>query len=87
MKLLADRLLVVPIYDGDTTKSGLIVPDVAKEKPRKGKVKLVGPGLPNRPMSVKPGDTIIYGQHSGVEIMHEDAVHIMLREPEIHALL
>lgn len=87
MKLLADRLLVLPIHDPEVTKGGIVVPDVAKEKPRKGKVEFVGTGIKGRPMSVKPGDTILYGQYSGNEFLHNDKVYFMLRETEIQAIL
>jgi chaperonin GroES len=87
MKLLADRLLVLPTHESDVTKTGLIIPDVAKEKPRKGVVKLVGPGIKGREMSVKVGDTILYGQYSGQEFLYENEVHFMLRETEIQAVL
>jgi chaperonin GroES len=68
MKPLADRVLIEPTPAEEKTSSGLIIPDTAKEKPLKGTVIAVGPGKVDEPMTVKVGDSVIYGQYSGTEI-------------------
>ncbi|MFH1320959.1 MAG: co-chaperone GroES, partial [Bacteroidota bacterium] len=61
IKPLADRVLVEPFKAEEKTTGGIIIPDTAKEKPQKGKVLAVGTGKIDEPMTVKEGDTILYG--------------------------
>jgi chaperonin GroES len=86
-KILADRLLVEPISVSETTAGGLIIPDISREKPLKGKVILAGPGLSGKDMSVKAGDTVIYGVNSGTEIVFDEKTYVMMRETEISAIV
>ncbi len=65
IKPLADRVLVEPMAAETKTASGIIIPDTAKEKPQKGKVVAVGPGTKDEKMTVKEGDTVLYGKYSG----------------------
>ena len=67
-KPLADRVLVEPAPAEQTTASGIIIPDSAKEKPLQGKIIAVGGGKKDEPMTVKVGDEVLYGQYSGTEI-------------------
>lgn len=85
--LLADRILIEPMSVEEVTKGGLIIPDVAKEKPLKGKVVLCGPGIKGREMSVAEGDTVVYGAHSGTSINFGEKNYVMMRETEISAVL
>ena len=76
IKPLADRVLVEPVAAEQTTASGIIIPDTAKEKPQKGKIIAVGNGKPDEPMTVKEGDTVLYGKYAGTEINHEGADYL-----------
>lgn len=87
MKLLGDRLLVLPVEDKAVTSGGLIIPDVAKEKPKRGKVTHVGVGIKGKEMSVKVGDEVLYGQYSGIEYVFDNKVCHILREAEVQAIL
>ncbi|MCZ2141702.1 MAG: co-chaperone GroES, partial [Bacteroidia bacterium] len=68
LKPLADRVLVEPAAAEEKTIGGIIIPDTAKEKPQKGKVVAVGNGKKDEPMTVKTGDTVLYGKYAGTEI-------------------
>ena len=87
---LADRLVVKPIEREDVTKSGIVLPDTAKEKPQEGEVLAVGPGRLSEDgkriaMDVKVGDIVIYAKYGGTEIKIEDEELIILRESDILA--
>ena len=71
-KPLADRVLVEPAPAEQKTTSGIIIPDTAKEKPLKGTVVAVGPGKSDESMTVKVGDSVLYGQYSGTELKIEN---------------
>ncbi len=62
IKPLADRVLVQPAAAEEKTASGLYIPDTAKEKPQKGLVVAVGNGKKDEPLTVKVGDTVLYGK-------------------------
>ena len=82
-KPLKDRVLVEPVEAEDKTASGIIIPDSAKEKPQKGKVVAVGEGKKDEPMTVKEGDTVIYGKYSGTEITIDGKDYLIMREDDI----
>jgi chaperonin GroES len=87
---LADRVLVKPIEKEEKTRSGIILPDTAKEKPQEGKVIAVGPGKVTDdgkriPMDLKVGDMVIYAKYGGTEIKVDDEEMIILRESDILA--
>ena len=87
---LADRVLVKPIEKEEKTKSGIYLPDTAKEKPQEGKVLAVGPGKMSDDgkrivMDVKVGDTVIYAKYGGTEVKVEDEELMILRESDILA--
>jgi len=84
---LADRVVVEPIEAETKTASGIIIPDVAKEKPQKGTVVAVGNGTNNAPLSVKIGDSILYVKYAGTEINLDGKTYIIMRENEILAIL
>ncbi len=86
-QMLADRILVKPISEEYISKGGLIVPDVAKEKPLKGSVIMTGPGLSGNPVSVKPGDNVLFGKHAGVELIFNNEPYVIIRDVEITAIL
>ena len=87
LKPLADRVLVQPAAAEEKTASGIIIPDTAKEKPQKGIVMAVGTGKKDEPMTVKVGDTVLYGKYSGTEISVEGKDYLMMRESDIFAVL
>ena len=87
---LADRVVVKPIEREETTRSGIVLPDTAKEKPQEGKVVAVGPGRTTDegkkvPMDVKVGDEVIYSKFGGTEYKEEDEEYLILRESDILA--
>ena len=87
IKPLADRVLVEAAEAEETTASGIIIPDTAKEKPQKGKIVAVGDGKKDEPMTVKPGDTVLYGKYSGTEITYEGKDFLIMRESDIVAII
>ncbi|MDG0973378.1 MAG: co-chaperone GroES [Crocinitomicaceae bacterium] len=87
MKPLADRVLIEPTPAEEKTSSGLIIPDTAKEKPLKGTVIAVGPGKVDEPMTVKVGDSVIYGQYSGTEIKLDGKNYLIMREADIYGIV
>jgi chaperonin GroES len=69
------------------TAGGIIIPDTAKEKPQKGTVVAVGPGKKDEPMTVKPGDEVLYGKYSGTEITIDGVNYLIMRESDIVAIV
>jgi chaperonin GroES len=87
IKPLADRVLVEPAAAETTTASGLIIPDNAKEKPQKGTVIATGKGTKDEPITVKVGDTVLYGKYAGTELKLEGNDYLMMRESDILAII
>ena len=86
-KPLADRVLIEPAPAEQKTASGIIIPDTAKEKPLKGTVVAVGNGKKDEPMTVKVGDTVIYGQYSGTELKIDSNTFLIMKEADIYGVL
>ena len=84
---LADRVLVEAAPAEEKTASGIIIPDTAKEKPQKGKIVAVGAGKKDEPMTVKNGDTVLYGKYAGTEITVEGNEYLIMRESDILAIV
>jgi chaperonin GroES len=87
---LADRVIVKPSPKEEVTKSGIVLPDTAKEKPQEGSVIAVGPGRVTEDgkriaMDIKVGDTVIYAKYGGTEIKEDGEELIILRESDILA--
>ena len=87
---LADRVVVKPIEREEKTKSGIYIPDTAKERPQEGEVIAVGPGRlsdDGKPikMEVKVGDIVIYAKYGGSEIKIDDEELVIMRESDILA--
>ena len=87
---MGDRLVVKPTQSEEKTKSGIYLPDTAKEKPQEGKVIAVGPGKMTDegkriPMDVEVGDIVIYAKYSGSEIKLDEEELIIVRESDILA--
>ena len=87
IKPLADRVLLEPMEAETKTASGIIIPDNAKEKPQKATVVAVGSGTKDNPMTVKVGDTVLYGKYSGTELKFEGKAYLMMSEKEILAVI
>ncbi|VAW11264.1 Heat shock protein 60 family co-chaperone GroES [hydrothermal vent metagenome] len=83
IKPLADRVLVLPMAAETKTASGIYIPDTAKEKPQKGKVVAVGPGTKDDRVTVKIGNTVLYGKFSGTELKLDGIDYLMVRESDI----
>ncbi len=88
VKPLEDRVLVKPIESESKTASGIFLPESAKERPVRGKVVSTGPGkrLDNgkrAQLSVKTGDTVVYGKYAGTEVEIKGHKHLILRETEL----
>ena len=81
---LADRVLVEPAAAEETTASGIIIPDSAKEKPQRGHVVAVGPGKNDDPTTLAVGDTVLYGKYSGTELQLEGKDYMIMRLSLIH---
>jgi chaperonin GroES len=87
IKPLADRVLVQPEAAEETTASGIIIPDTAKEKPMRGTIIAIGSGTKKQPMTVKAGDTVLYGKYAGTEITVNDIEYLIMRESDIFAIV
>ena len=92
LKPLGDRLIVEPIEQEDTTASGIILPETAKEKPQKGTVLAAGPGRRDDDgdrieMDVAEGDTVLYAKYAGTEIKLEDKKYLILKETDVLAIV
>jgi chaperonin GroES len=93
LKPLGDRLIVRAIDEEETTQSGLVLPDTAKEKPQKGKVLAVGDGRwdddgeKRIPLDVAEGDEVLYSKYGGTEIKVEGEDLLVLRESDVLAKL
>jgi len=84
---IADRVLVEPSPAAEKTAGGIIIPDTAKEKPQRGTVVAVGQGKKDEPMTVKAGQTILYGKYSGTEVQLDGKDYLIMRESDIMAIL
>ena len=84
---LHDRVIVKPAEKAEKTAGGIIIPDTAQEKPQKGEVVAVGNGKKDEPLTVKVGDTILFGKFSGTEIEIEEEKYLLLRESDIFAII
>ena len=87
MKPINDRVVVKPAKAETKTAGGIILPDTAKEKPQKGKIIAVGPGKDGVKMTVKKGDTVLYGKYAGQELNHKGEELLIMREDDILVIL
>jgi chaperonin GroES len=89
LKPLGDRLLVRPVEEEETTASGIVLPDTAKEKPQKGKVLAVGDGKMEDgqriPLDVSEGDEVLYSKYGGTDITVDGEDLLVLRESDVLA--
>lgn len=93
IKPLEDRVLVQSLEAEQTTASGLVIPDTAKEKPQEGKVVAVGPGRFDEdgekriPLDVKVGDVVIYSKYGGTEVKYAGTEYLLLGARDILAIV
>ena len=91
LKPLGDRLIVKAIEEEETTASGIVLPDTAKEKPQRGEVIAVGEGRYDEdgekriPLDVQAGDKVLYSKYGGTEIKVEGEDLLVLRESDVLA--
>ncbi len=87
LKPLEDRVVVKPSEEEETTASGLVIPDTAKERPQEGEVIAVGPGRfedgQRIPMDVKVGDKVIYSKYGGTEVKLNGNEYVVLRQDDV----
>ena len=92
IKPLEDRIVVQPVEAEQTTASGLVIPDTAKEKPQEGKFVAVGPGRVddkgNRvPVDVQEGDVVIYSKYGGTEVKYSGEEFLVLSARDVLAVV
>lgn len=91
IKPLADRVIIKALPMEEKTKSGIIMPDTAKEKPQEGEVVAVGPGKMEKGvrivLDVKTGDRVIYSKYAGTEVKYDGEEYLILKETDILAII
>ncbi|MBT0767898.1 co-chaperone GroES [Kineosporia sp. J2-2] len=93
IKPLEDRIVVKPLDAEQTTASGLVIPDTAKEKPQEGEVLAVGPGRfddegeKRIPLDVKVGDTVLYSKYGGTEVKYSGEEFLILSARDVLAII
>jgi chaperonin GroES len=93
IKPLEDRILVQPLDAEQTTASGLVIPDTAKEKPQEGKVLAVGPGRFDEdgekriPLDISVGDVVVYSKYGGTEIKYQGEDYLILSARDVLAVI
>ena len=93
IKPLEDRIVVKPLDAEQTTASGLVIPDTAKEKPQEGEVIAVGPGRfddegeKRIPLDVKVGDTVLYSKYGGTEVKYSGEEYLILSSRDVLAVI
>jgi chaperonin GroES len=93
LRPLADRVVIKPLEREEMTKSGIVLPDTAKEKPQEGMIEAVGNGRFNEqtgqrmPLDVKVGDRVMYAKYAGSEVKLDDTEYLILAEKDILAIV
>jgi len=92
LKPLGDRLVLKPVDREEMTKSGIVIPDTAKEKPQEGIVEAVGTGRvldsgQRVPMDVKVGDKVLYSKYAGSEFKPDDIEYLIVSEKDVLAVV
>ena len=92
LRPLGDRVVVKPIAREEMTKSGIVLPDTAKEKPQEGEIIAAGPGRLNddgerEPMDVKVGDKVLYAKYAGTEFKVDDEDLLIVSQKDILAVV
>jgi chaperonin GroES len=92
LRPLGDRVVIQPTPREEMTKSGIVLPDTAKEKPQEGKIIAAGPGRltdegTREPMDVKEGDTVLYAKYAGTEFKIDDNELLIVSQKDILAIV
>ena len=93
IKPLEDRIVVSVLDSEQTTASGIVIPDTAKEKPQEGEVLAVGPGRfdddgeKRIPLDVKVGDTVLYSKYGGTEVKYSGEEYLILSARDVLAII
>lgn len=91
LKPLGDRVIIEPIAKEETTASGIVLPETAKEKPQEGKVVAVGNGRIENgervALEVQEGNRVIYSKYAGTEVKYSDKELLIMRESDILAIV
>ncbi|WP_173917717.1 co-chaperone GroES [Halobacillus sp. Marseille-Q1614] len=92
LKPLGDRIVIELVEEEQTTASGIVLPDSAKEKPQEGKVVAVGTGRVTEngekvALEVKEGDHVIYSKFAGTEVKYEGSEYLIIRESDVLAVV
>ena len=92
LRPLGDRVVIRPLEKEEVSKSGLVIPDTAKEKPQEGEVMAIGSGRvledgKRLPMELKVGQKVLYAKYAGTEYKHEDEEWLVLREADVLAIV
>jgi chaperonin GroES len=93
LKPLEDRIVVQPLEAEQTTASGLVIPDTAKEKPQEGTVLAIGPGRwddagsKRIPLDVNVGDTVLYSKYGGTEVKYNNEDYLVLSARDVLAVI
>ena len=92
LRPLGDRVVIQPTPREEMTKSGIVLPDTAKEKPQEGKIIAAGPGRltdegKREPMDVKDGDTVLYAKYAGTEFKVEGDELLIVSQKDILAIV
>jgi len=92
LKPLGDRVVIQPTPREEMTKSGIVLPDTAKEKPQEGKILAAGPGRltdegKREPMDVKEGDTVLYAKYAGTEFKVDGEELLIVSQKDILAIV
>ena len=87
IKPLSDRVIIEPAAAETQTASGIIIPDTAKEKPQKGTVVAAGKGKKDEPLTVKVGDSVLYGKYAGTDLKFNGKDYLIMREEDILAII
>ncbi len=87
MKPIKDRVIIKPAPAETKTSGGIIIPDTAKEKPLQGEIIAVGKGKDGEKMTVKVGDTVLFGKYAGQELTYEGVDYLIMKEDDILVVL
>ncbi len=91
LKPLADRVVIKVMESEERTKSGIVLPDTAKEKPQQGSIIAVGPGRvedgKSIAMTVKEGDTVLFAKYAGTEVKVDGEEYLIMKESDILAIV
>ncbi len=87
LKPLADRVIIRPAAAEQTTASGFIIPDSAKEKPLRGEVIAVGQGTKDETMILKPTDQVLYGKYAGTELEFNGEKFLIMKQADVLAVI